>query len=103
MIRDDLTSRLETDLLGPSDPSEILDSRPSDCYLTGILFPPRTKVADEENEQLGGGVNEDDPEGEAGSGAGGVALDVTQRQASAGLSFAVQADSGSPSVAIDVS
>ena len=103
MVRDDLISRLETDLLGPVDPSEILDSRPSDCYLTGILFPPRTKVADEENEQLGGGVNEDDAEGDADAGSGGVALAVTQRQASAGLSFAVRSESGSPSISIEVS
>jgi Helicase conserved C-terminal domain len=102
MIRDDLISRLATDLLGPADPSEILDARPSDCYLTGILFPPRTKIAEEENEQLGGGVNEDDAVGDENAGAGGVALALTQRQASAGLSFAACSETGAPSISFEV-
>jgi hypothetical protein len=102
MVRGDLISRLAADLLGPADPSEVLDSRPSDCYLTGILYPPRTRIAEEEDEELEGGVNDDDAEGDGNSGAGGVALSLTQRQASAGLSFAVRSDAGSPTVSIEV-
>lgn len=34
-----LADRLQVDLLGPMSEDEILDCRPTDRYLTGILFP----------------------------------------------------------------
>src|SRR5262245_34161637 len=104
MVRAQLFARLAQDLVGPGSDAELLTSRPSDCYLTGILFPRRTQVAEEENEELGGGVNEDGAGEQTGGDAApeAVALSNTQRQSSAGISFAVAADSGNPVVEFEV-
>ena len=41
MIRDLFVERLAMDLIGPGSPCEVISDRPSDRYLTGILFPRR--------------------------------------------------------------
>ena len=103
MVRDDLISRLQADLIGPSDNAELLKSRPSDCYLTGILFPARTMVSADEDEQLDGGVNEGETEGaDREAGVGGVALSITQRQSSAGISFAIRTETASPAIDVEI-
>lgn len=84
-IRDTLVERLATDLIGPGDgPTEQIDDRPTDRYLTGILYPQRSTVAAEEDEGLGvGGDDASD------TGQDGVALPRTMRPSAAGLSFAL--------------
>ena len=47
--RETVIARLCEDLTGPRKPDEILDSRPSDVYLTGILWPRKTDVTPEED------------------------------------------------------
>lgn len=43
--RQAMLDRLESDLLGPDQPDEVLNERPSDRYLVGILYPPGEDVA----------------------------------------------------------
>src|SRR5262249_18032424 len=91
--RDLLVKRLESDLVGPLADDEVLeDARPSDVYLTGILWPRNARMAEEEAETL-------DSAGSGGSDAGeeveGAAEEVRlvglQKPCSAGVSFAVAA------------
>ena len=38
-IRDRYVDRVREDLIGPVQPDETIEDRPTDRYLTGILFP----------------------------------------------------------------
>jgi hypothetical protein len=48
--RDVLLKRLEQDLVGPLDPAEVIESNPSDRYLTGILFPRGARISPEDDD-----------------------------------------------------
>ena len=90
MDRDLIVKRLETDLVGPlAEDEDLVDAKPSDVYLTGILWPRRTKIAEEEDDRLDsagtGAGGEDDTEGSGEE----VPLAGLQRPCAAGLSFAV--------------
>lgn len=98
MNREEMLRRLEQDLMGPLDPSEILSSRPSDVYLTGILWPWESRMDAAEDEGLATGTGDDD-----GSAAGEeeeVSLAGLTRPCTAGLSFAVGCEDGIPSISI---
>jgi hypothetical protein len=83
--RDFLLARLEQDLIGPSDgPEETINERPTDRYLTGILYPQRTEGGQEAEETLGsGGIGEGDE-----TAFEQVAMSRMTRPATAGISFA---------------
>jgi hypothetical protein len=88
--RDLLVKRLETDLLGPLVEDEVLvDTRPTDVYLTGILWPRDSRIGAEENDRLdSAGTStggEDDTEGAGEE----VPLAGLMRPCAAGLSFAL--------------
>ncbi|MCB1469519.1 MAG: hypothetical protein KDK08_20795, partial [Rhizobiaceae bacterium] len=51
--RDTVACRLAEDLIGPRGEDEELSARPSDVYLTGILWPQRTAMSGEDDERLG--------------------------------------------------
>lgn len=87
-----LIGRLREDLMGPSSPDELIADRPADRYLTGILFPQRTEMPAEEDEQLGLG-NDEEEDGST-SGRDTVSLFSTIRPATMGISFAVEALEG---------
>ena len=53
MMREILFDRLKRDLIGPHMEDEVLSSRPSDVYLTGILWPHETRMGAEEDERFG--------------------------------------------------
>lgn len=90
MIRDLFVERLALDLIGPGSPDEVIGDRPSDRYLTGILFPPRTGLgADQDEDSETAGDLESGPGSEAVAGA-----NVT-RPSTAGLSFALLPEPGS--------
>lgn len=66
-VREKIESLFAREILGPGTPDEILDARPSDTYLTGILWPRgsnpdasqdegNTDVASEEADAIDGGV-----------------------------------------------
>ncbi|WP_310621264.1 helicase-related protein [Flexibacterium corallicola] len=84
--RDSIIERLTEDIIGPSDPNEIIDDRPSDRYLTGILFPIRTARDAAEDDESG----EPSDTQESDTGMDSIRADSTFRPSSAGLSFAVR-------------
>jgi hypothetical protein len=92
-----LADRLRADLLGPLSDDEVLECRPTDRYLTGILFPGDSETPPEEDEALAAGGGDEDEGGEE-----AVSLERTQRHSSAGISFAVRGEGGSAAIEIDV-
>jgi len=92
-----LANRLHVDLLGPMRDDEILDFKPTDRYLTGILFPGDSETPPEEDEVLASGGGDDE-----GGGEETIPLERTQRHSSAGISFAVRGIPGSATIQIDV-
>lgn len=100
-VRDLLLKQMQEDLVGPLAEDELLEDRPSDRYMTGILFPQRARLPEEEDEELRGG--EDDAEEATDTAPDSVPLNNTLRPASAGLSFAAKADGERPSVRIHIS
>lgn len=98
--RDLILKRMEEDLVGPLAIDEVLDDRPTDRYLTGILFPQRSKVPDEENEELRGG--EEDAEDTTDAAPEAIPLTNVMRPATAGISFAVRAAEEPASVSFRV-
>lgn len=87
--RDTLINRLNQDLIGPDKEDEILESKPSDVYLTGILWPKKSKIGPEEDENLavGGNSGNGDNSG-ASSEEEGVSRSGMNKPSTAGLSFA---------------
>ena len=49
--RNILIERLKRELVGPKDEQEIIEERPDDQYMNGILFPIKTNVPEEEREK----------------------------------------------------
>lgn len=97
--RDLLAARLETDLHGPSKQDELLSARPSDVYLTGVLWPRTTAVPQEDDEKLAIG-DADEPDG---SDTGDdVRLSSQLRPSTAGLSFSAKSGEGRPRVTISI-
>ncbi len=91
--RNQVIQRLGEDLVGPHQPDEVISARPSDIYLTGILWPRNTELPPEEDERLAiasaGDETSDDAEDQA------LPAAITMRRPStAGLSFAVFAGAG---------
>jgi hypothetical protein len=96
--RQAIVRRLREDLVGPLHPDELLEDRPSDRYLTGILYPMKSEQSPEDQEALSlGGEETGDTAEEA------APPERSQRHASAGLSFAVRSSGDRPSITIDVS
>lgn len=97
-MRDRIVDRLRSDLVGPLDRSEFLEdirNRPSDRYLTGILWPAGERVREEEEEQ----DLEDD---EATSAKATAPVSGQQRPSSMGLSFATKSTAGTHRVSVTV-
>lgn len=89
-VRNTIIRRLSRDILGPRGVSEVIDDRPGDVYLTGVLFPPRQAPGGEEDEDA-------DEEGsfvEAGSGNESVSMANSMRPSTCGISFAVGTGDG---------
>lgn len=101
MNREAILERLERDLVGPLESDETLASRPSDVYLSGILWPRETRMGAEEDDRLGAGSGDDDSGGPAGE-EEEVSLAGLTRPCSAGISFAVAVDEGTPTIKVTV-
>jgi hypothetical protein len=90
LFQDWILARLVEDLVGPLAPNEVLSDRPTQRYSTGILYPRDARMEPQEDEDGGLAVNvtEDaasEPE------EAGVSLHAALKQATAGLSFALEA------------
>lgn len=84
--RDTMLERLKVDLIGPEANDEVITDRPTDRYLTGILFAHRTTISPEEDDE----ASDADDADYAGTSLDGVKAASTFRPSSMGLSFAVQ-------------
>ena len=95
--RDIVACRLTEDLVGPRAENEELTARPSDVYLTGILWPQRTAMAGEDDDRLGtagsGSGEESDSENDA------VRTGSIQKPSVAGISFSATSG-GTPHVRV---
>ena len=90
-FRENIKDRLIEDLIGPSKgENEVLFSRPSSSYISGILYPVETKIPleeqDEENEENTSKDLEDET-------SKGVSAARKFKPCTAGISFAVLSDS----------
>src|SRR5687767_2723427 len=98
-IRGTIVRRLQRDLMGPDAADEIIADRPSDRYLTGILFPRQLRIGAEEDDELASGEDESGETSEAEA----VPLANCIKPASMGLSFAVDsADQSTPVLRVRV-
>lgn len=88
-LRDVIVDRVRQDLLGPLADDETLAERPSDRYLTGVLYPPGESVAIEEDDSTNEeGTQQNDSEGDASE----VPIYRSMRPSTLGLSFRVQGE-----------
>ena len=88
-MRDIILERLGNDLIGPYTENEILTSRPSDVYLTGMLWPRETRMGAEEDEKIGlSGADESETSGATEDEE--ISLAGMVRPCSAGVSFAAK-------------
>jgi len=93
-MRELLLDRLKQDLIGPHADAEVLTARPSDVYLTGMLWPRESRMGAEEDDRFGvagTGQSESDSGGEEEE----VSLAGLFRPCSAGVSFAARPHAGS--------
>src|SRR5688500_14413006 len=95
--RDIVLERLRQDLIGPDTAEEVVQDRTSDRYLTGILWPPTTRMSGEDLDQLGAGGDEGSEAGEEEE----VPLVGAMRPSAAGLSFAAGGEQVRINVEVD--
>jgi Helicase conserved C-terminal domain len=90
--RELLVERLHQDLVGPRQPNEVLSDRPSDVYLTGVLWPPRVEMTGEDDDQLatGGSSSATDAQNNE---ADSVPANYLQKPSVAGISFCAVSES----------
>ncbi len=100
-MRDILLDRIKCDLIGPYSEDEVLTARPSDVYLTGILWPRESRMGAEEDERLGFSGT-DGSETEGGGEEEEVSLAGLMRPCSAGVSFAARPVEDTPQVDVTV-
>ena len=88
-MRDVILKRLREDLIGPLSELEVLNARPSDVYLTGILWPLEAYMGEEEDDRLAqfGIESIEDDENSAEE---DISLAGLRRPCSAGISFAMR-------------
>ncbi len=89
-----ILERLRQDLMGPYEEQELLDSRPTDVYITGMLWPQDSSMDGEEDDRLEVSVSEvDSNEGDA-TFSEQVPISSSMRPSTAGISFAAGSGSG---------
>jgi len=94
--RDIVLDRLRQDMIGPDNESETLESKPSDVYLTGILWPMNARFGADEDDKLGlGGTSGSTGEDSGSSVADEVSPPGMSKPATAGLSFATFSEAAS--------
>lgn len=90
-FRRQLLERLRADLVGPLSADEVLgaETRPSERYLSGILFPRNSDLPDDEEEELAAGEADEGKTDSESAANTGVSLHNVKRPSTAGVSFAV--------------
>jgi hypothetical protein len=93
-VRDEIVERLIQDIVGPHEFDEILENKPTDVYLSGILWPTRTEISLTEDDGISGDSEDDDI-------SPGLSIAGQQRPSTMGLSFATSKDSGKARIKIE--
>ncbi|MEH6800036.1 MAG: helicase-related protein [Halopseudomonas sabulinigri] len=93
--RDLVACRLVEDLIGPRVEDEVLTARPSDVYLSGILWPRQVAMSGEDDDRLGiaGASSEEGSDGASDA----IRTGSIQKPSVAGISFSA-ASSDTPRV-----
>lgn len=100
--RDILTQRLAVDLIGPFAQDETIDAKPSDVYLTGILWPQNTAIPPDQDERLAVAGGEGDSNEETDEASQPPAAQM-RRPSTAGISFACASENESaPRVVVEI-
>lgn len=102
--RKTIIERLYEDLIGPHKEDESLDSKPSDIYLTGMLWPCRTKINPEDDDRLensGSDSGDNDNPNDVGE-EESVPLSSIMKPSSIGISFAVESESDNPLINFNI-
>lgn len=81
--RQEILKRLSEDLIGPHSPEEILETRPLDVYLTGILWPLESTMESDDDD----GALDDEDDAEEG---GQVAVFGQMKPSTMGITFGVK-------------
>ncbi|MDQ1064062.1 helicase-related protein [Stenotrophomonas sp. SORGH_AS_0282] len=92
--REKIIDLLEVNLIGPFDINESIDAKPSDVYLTGILWPQNTALPPDQDERLaiaGGGESNDETDEASQPPAAQM-----RRPSAAGISFACCSQDAAP-------
>ena len=94
--RDRLLDQLVIDLIGPhGGPREAIRARPSDQYVSGILYPPTDEANPEDDDVSGAGEDDD------GTHDQGAPPSVMRRPSVMGISFAMEG--AAPTIAVRAS
>ncbi|GAA4783876.1 helicase-related protein [Lysobacter hankyongensis] len=100
--RDALIERLAIDLIGPFAPDETVDAKPSDVYLTGILWPQNLALPPEQDERLAVAGEDGDSNEESDESSQPPAAQM-RRPSTAGVSFAcASGDAAAPRVLVEI-
>src|SRR6266576_2661409 len=83
-FREQLVDALERDLLGPSDPREVIGDPPITRYVTGILFPKDVGIVAPEED-----IDSDGEQDDSGVPDPPVAMAHVRYPSSMGMTFAV--------------
>lgn len=97
--RELLVRRLAEDLIGPHAEDEVLVSRPTDVYLTGILWPQQTSMGGEDDDSLVAGGTAGGDGGEE-TEAAAVPASSVRKPSVAGLSVSLVSE-GAPVIGIE--
>lgn len=82
-VRDEIIKRLSKDLIGPQSQDEILLDKPSDVYMTGILWPARTEFTSIDDDSASDSESDEDDLQNA------LPMQGQQKASSMGITFAV--------------
>ena len=99
-FREKIKNRLIEDLIGPSKgENEVLLSRPSNAYISGILYPVETKIPIEEQDEENEENTSKDLEDETSK---GVSTARKFKPCTAGISFSVLSENKKPTISIKI-
>ena len=82
-VRDEIIKRLSIDLIGPQSVDEILNDKPSDVYMTGILWPSKTEFTSIDDDSASESESDEDDLQNS------LSIQGQQKASSMGLTFAV--------------
>lgn len=100
--RDAIIERLAIDLIGPITPDETVDAKPSDIYLTGILWPQNLALPPEQDERLAVAGADGDSNEESDESSQPPTAQM-RRPSTAGISFAcASGDGAAPRVLVEI-